>query len=1269
MEKKNLGMIKSSIGLKDAISSILESASLKVGVKEVCDKYLNKIDNGAPEELLYESFIDEMSKFSSLSSVEQQLNLLDYNAKNDKNNIAIKRAVYEMANTEDAVIGTMIESAVTDYLISKTEQSTKALRESLSLFEGRKNIDKILECVEFDEYQKKITGKSHVMELKESAIEQEPVMYTQEQMDKIVNNRVNEALENSKKTPKETRMGQLRDRLRLMESIDNILEKESRNKEVKAFCESYLNALHNGVSQYKLYESFISGLSQYTYLNAVDTELSAMKDRLSKYKQDIDLTKILEMMKETSSYYIVPLIEESVVNYCKNKNAATRVMARQALDSFSYDPFVKDILNIISSDRSLGNIYLGESVEMNRLAHTEKVYSPVLYIKENECVFNVDGTYYDKKGNNIIRVPKCDIVNLSESFKNTCNVINSSNTVYDELKGSFKVYSDGKNVGYVNESSIIVNDEEVKYEDISNPNYLQMCTYEGTRDFYDALCILYENFNTIAELDFVKSVHLNESKKIVDIFKLNKTIHMALVNEDNSTEFYKNVNPIKCKNLMNEHMNFNVDAIFEDVMPNQKRIEEDIEETKCAYEDYICNLKKRKEELESLKEGDDEINEEDLKNAIELIDKEIDNATKDYKQYQTDIEDEFKFGNGEEGEDKEDDKNDKEDNDDIKDVEVEVDKDEISEPLSNTNEEPDKLTPEDSEYITNTIHDMEDDSSDYDGLFDTPSVDNEGNMDAGFEVVKVSFDKNIKNGQVSNHGTVIMTIPMVTSNGDIRDEIKTVTFTLNSDKEPIINNDYMPATMYNAIKNAIIASPDITSVDFTATPEIPAEQGDVQGSEMKSTDDSSLQDTDILGVKTDRTDPIDSMNIETSDDIDDMTDEEPSLDTEKDSSVDLNSPIIPAKQETPAEVENVSFDRNSDEGYINVSFPIEVGISYDEILPIAGEDFEKDLHMHKIETKPAHDEEIGDGLIIILKNRADIEYMRKYLEEWLSVDRTGFFNAFPELKQFESFNYRKASKLNESIILEGSIEMNIDGVEDELEDLKSALDKENFKVEDEGDGITLIANNTMEFDDICSFLSEYSRGLDNDSDMSKELDKVLGDMDTDSTIVTLPYNAKLITALDKEGISYEEVDEDTVDIVITNEEDADFLIDQVEKLGIEETPSYSEFVDMMEDGGFVNEGLKITVEDTENHKKITFDTDDLEKKSDSDKSEDDSDEEEDKDTENADGDASFGDDTQLYSTPEEAEEAKKDGEDNKQEESCEPKKKKFVFKAKKLNNK
>ena len=62
----------------------------------------------------------------------------------------------------------------------------------------------------------------------------------------------------------------------------------------------------------------------------------------------IDLKKILETMSQTGSYYIVPLIEDVVVDYVENKNMATRAILLQRLEAFEYDPFVRDMECLIT---------------------------------------------------------------------------------------------------------------------------------------------------------------------------------------------------------------------------------------------------------------------------------------------------------------------------------------------------------------------------------------------------------------------------------------------------------------------------------------------------------------------------------------------------------------------------------------------------------------------------------------------------------------------------------------------------------------------------------------------------------------------------------------------------------------------------------------------------------------------------------------------------------------------------------------------------------
>lgn len=114
--------------------------------------------------------------------------------------------------------------------------------------------------------------------------------------------------------------------IKLVESIDNILAKEGSNNQLVSFVTQYKNAIADGCREEMLYETFTQGLGQFGYLRAVDTELSALKERIGKAKQNIDLTKILEIMNNTTSYYIVPLIESDIVDYMKEKTPNKRVL-------------------------------------------------------------------------------------------------------------------------------------------------------------------------------------------------------------------------------------------------------------------------------------------------------------------------------------------------------------------------------------------------------------------------------------------------------------------------------------------------------------------------------------------------------------------------------------------------------------------------------------------------------------------------------------------------------------------------------------------------------------------------------------------------------------------------------------------------------------------------------------------------------------------------------------------------------------------------------
>ena len=971
------------VPLRATIEKLTLSESESIAIQNLCKEYTKKLDEGMKEEQICDQFVAELAKIAESETAKATLNELNEAVKANETNIKLANSVYQLSNSSCMFVAPMIESAVVDYIINKNSTTRDDVRVNVSLFESEKLVQDILETLQFEQYEEK-SGKTLVnAELKEAFKTPEEKTYTQEEVDQILSAKVNE-MENQKPAEKLTR-GSIQSHIDLSGTIMSIL-KENKNEKLKVFCEQYIAALNEGKAEELLYESFISGISNWNYLSAVDTELSALKSRVSQYKQDIDLKKILEMMAQTGSYYIVPLIEDVVADYALNKNMATRAILLQRLEAFEYDPFVRDMEALITRDLSIENtVYLGESVEiLNSQVKVKQIFSPVKYIKENECVFNVMGSYYARKGNNIAKLTKNEVAELNESFKSLCNLVNADNVKFSKELNTISVY-DGKNVATITESEITVNGKEVTTDELKSLMETAVAMRSDDAEFYSMTAALNEHYNDIAYIDFVKRIEANDnSGRSCDVFKLKESIFVNTTDANlGRSTFYRNVNPIQCRKYINEHMEINCGPLFEDELPDQDKIVKGIEEKNKEYQDYIDTLEEKKAVLQQMKEEGADT--EDIDNAIEMIDKELDDTKADFLKYQKDSE---KYLNGDEDDADDSLKNevpDTEDNDDQKGENDHNDgndnKEDNKEDKDNADLDPEKETPEEMEKPIEDDElgsDSEDaaeyefpeefaDVVDYDADFDVPTavvIDDAGakSVSSGkFQIVKVSYNKNVKTGTSNGKGEVILVIPSVDANGDVHDDMRKVSFYLDADKQPIINNEYMPLDMYTEIVDAINADPQTEVVSIDAPKEVEDEDLPAIISEPESVEAVAIKE-----------EPEKDAEIEIKEEPEEKEDEVEDI------------------QETPAETQAVDDEEPK--------YPITVGLYPEEIAPIEMEDFEKELDdKMKIEHSKS---EANDGEVCLkIANKAQAHALRKYMKTWMNIDNVEFNNFMPELQK------------------------------------------------------------------------------------------------------------------------------------------------------------------------------------------------------------------------------------------------------------------------------
>jgi hypothetical protein len=415
--------------------------------------------------------------------------------------------------------------------------------------------------------------------------------------------------------------------LGVRKAVNTLIEKEAKSDVALAeVLESFREKLEGDVPEVLLYEAFISAMSGWDYLPAVHTELSAVGERTKKYKNDVDISKIIEVMKETRSNYLIPLIEDVVDNYLNDKTEQNKSFLKETLVKFSYDPFIRDIINIVALDATQLQLEYANAA----CSIEEKLFSPVFYLGENEVLFNVKGTYYVKKGNNVNKLKKDEVASLNEKFKSLCDLINLPSV--EVSKKDIKVYV-GEDNAVINDKETVVNGKVFLKDQLNEAT--TTAKWAGTEEFYGIVNVLRENFDEIAELDFVKRVYLLENENYAaDVFKLRDNIFITTFDPiNNKSTFYRNINPIQAEKVMMEHMRFDVSKTFEDILPNKEKILSEIESTKKEYSDYINELQDKVNKFSF-----DYTNNEVSNAVIDALTEELEEVRNDYKNYLNEVE-------------------------------------------------------------------------------------------------------------------------------------------------------------------------------------------------------------------------------------------------------------------------------------------------------------------------------------------------------------------------------------------------------------------------------------------------------------------------------------------------------------------------------------------------------------------------------------------------------------------------------------------------------
>lgn len=663
------------------------------------------IKQGVPQFMLFEQFGDGLKQFSDIIEVSKVITMMN-ETMSQEGSAQILECFTIAEKIKDEYVHEQLCEALNAYFATPNDITKDMVKEAL---DNVHNLNMSKDAVRISLIVENIEEANPVYFAKESINESAALVRRQERsrdeqiqkniydkVEKYIEKRLNEDAEAKKALSEQYTISNISNKMGLYDTIQGLMVTEAAksNKKLSAKLEQFADAIRQGCYEERIYESFVQQITPFNYLKPVEKVINKINEKANENPDALLLTRILEEMSEAADSYLYrEMVEEDVCRFITTPTPENRIQALNACMPYAANRYVNKILETIYkiSDKrnplSISESALSIRDQISMIKENVSVYnmySPVLYIKENQSVFAVGNTFYLKNGNTIAPLAKQYIPKLDEKFVQLAHLVNDPrvNIVED------RIYLSGEELwATIFEDRVIISDghSENKEDATSLRRLNEMClkygTYGNTEFFIMASCLI-ENFNNIAPLGFAKRVVMNSNQEVsCELFRLDENIFLAVHNSAiHQNTFFKNVNPIFARNTINEHFGINVSQLFEDLLPDQNKIMIQLFETKSEYEKSIEEYEQMIQELTDAKENatTTEI-EKELDDAIADAEKKLEDVKKEFRQWQDTAEETME---GAKDEDDDDNVTTEVSNEPLDKDEVEDHKEEMSQPLS-----------------------------------------------------------------------------------------------------------------------------------------------------------------------------------------------------------------------------------------------------------------------------------------------------------------------------------------------------------------------------------------------------------------------------------------------------------------------------------------------------------------------------------------------------------------------------------------------------------
>jgi len=411
--------------------------------------------------------------------------------------------------------------------------------------------------------------------------------------------------------------------LGILESIDFLKSKAVYSyPQTKIVCEQFRNLVQDrGIKEFLLAESYVNELSKIGWDSDVKDVIETISEKVKKYSREIEVSRVLEGLRNGGSYNFYSDLVDILDSWLVTENKSTDLLLKQ-IRRWEFNPMIRNLSNSLKINESKNSGYLNLPRVSQGESRVESLFAPVL-IEEGRTVFPLGGDLFSAGYTGFNRLSESEVkTTVPKSYLNLLSVCSKPNIRVDENgayvsigKNTIRIIEEGsKNSVYLGKSKLNFRDSVdlakiVSLEVTSNLGMLES-------NLVNDVITIYENYDSIVELDFAKSIVSNIYEGVsVNLIKWENQIYLQKINESMREKSLYKVNGSQAVKVVKDYLRYDISEGLTEFLEGDYKRKSIMINDRNEILNNITIIESEIEKIEKYFEGKPELKESEELNA------------------------------------------------------------------------------------------------------------------------------------------------------------------------------------------------------------------------------------------------------------------------------------------------------------------------------------------------------------------------------------------------------------------------------------------------------------------------------------------------------------------------------------------------------------------------------------------------------------------------------------------------------------------------------